>query len=104
MSRRGTSGSLSRGRAGLSCVLMVSESYKLRAEATSGSIRQGPGLGWLPRLAQDGDRVGVMLDHVFRDDALLDVVVGGDLVHHLEHQVLDDDLQAPRPHVAGQGF
>src|SRR5262249_3835438 len=56
------------------------------------------------RLSEDRDRVRMVLDEVPRDDAFLDVVVRGDLVHHVEHQVFDDDLQAPRPDVPGQGF
>ena len=35
-------------------------------------------------------------DHVLGDDALADVALGRDLVHHVEHDVLEDGAQAPR--------
>src|SRR5512139_2317605 len=35
-------------------------------------------------------------DHVFGDDALADVALRRDLVHHVEHDVLEDGAKAPR--------
>ena len=47
------------------------------------------------RLAlQHEHRIGSLLDHLLADDALFDVVAGGDLVHQVEHRVLEDGAQA----------
>src|SRR5512141_2207408 len=36
-------------------------------------------------------------DHVLGDDAPADVALGRDLVHHVEHDMLEDRAQTPRP-------
>src|SRR6185295_11623923 len=76
MSRSGTSGSVSTGRLAFSRDFMDSDFLWC-----SGGVETGRGGPPLSRFAEDRDGVRVMLDHVPRDDALLDVVVGGDLVH-----------------------
>src|ERR1700687_1909595 len=97
MSRSGTSGRLS--NAGV-----VRAAVFIWVLASFGLPDAGRGLAPLPRLAKDRDWVRVVLDDVFGDDAFLDVVVRRDLVHHVEHEVFDDDLQSPGADVSGQGL
>src|SRR5215831_7114755 len=106
MSRSGTSGSVSVCREALSEDFMGFFNSN-PAAGISGSRPPGRGPGWpcrLSRLAQNRDGVRVVLDHVSGDDALLDVIVGRDLIHDIEHQILDDDLESPRADVARERF
>src|SRR5215468_10500511 len=80
MSRSGTSGRLSNARLVWSVGFIGCPVSSLPRVAMPGGRARRP----LPRLAQDRDRIRVVLDHVPSDDAFLDVVVGGDLVHHVE--------------------
>src|SRR3990172_5873744 len=43
-------------------------------------------------------------DHVFGDDALLDVALGRDLVHDVQHDVLEYGTKPPRPRLAHDGL
>src|SRR5450759_2808262 len=49
---------------------------------------------FLAGFPEDRDRFGAILDRLLGDHALFDLFVGGHLIHHLEHQLFDDHLQA----------
>src|SRR6266542_1668595 len=104
MSRSGTSGRTSPVRVVISFDLMelLVLPWPRRRRTARGAASKGGEA--LPRLAENRDGVRVVLDHVLGNDAFLDVLVRRDLVHHVEHEVLDDDLQTPCPDVPGESF
>src|SRR5688500_7367972 len=59
--------------------------------------RAGAGLS---RLLDDGDGLLLRLYHLARDDALANLLLTGERVHQVEHDVLDDHPQAARPDLA----
>src|SRR5712664_1489170 len=61
---------------------------------------RGNGLGGLLFLLGDEDRAILVEDDFAGDDALLQARQRGQLVHHLEHDLLEHRAQAPRPGAA----
>src|SRR5919198_1394357 len=57
-------------------------------------------LGGLGRLLEQDDRLLPVGDDLLRDEYLLDVRLRRDVVHHVQHDVLHDGPQAPRPGLA----
>src|SRR5439155_2508757 len=104
MSRNGTSGRTSPDRVAISfdvMELLVLPGPRRRQTARGAASK---GREALPRLAENRDGVRVVFDHVLGDDAFLDVLVRADLVHHFEHEVLDEVLQTPCPDVPRQSL
>ena len=53
-------------------------------------------------LFDDGDRLLLRLYHLARDDALPNLLLAGQRVHQVEHDVLDDHAQAARANLPAQ--
>src|SRR3954470_12849538 len=91
MSRRGTSGRISRflvtnDDAAISLALIL---FLVRPRSTSSA-----------GLLVQHDRLDPAPDDLLVDEDLLDVPLRGDGVHEVEHQLFQDDAQAARAHVA----
>src|SRR4028119_2475775 len=85
MSRRGTRGRFSR------FLLMNGEAILLSLRALACVPRRPPAsAGFLVQ----HDRLHAACHDLFVDHALLDVALRGDVVHQVQHQLLEDDAQA----------
>ena len=58
----------------------------------------------LPRFFEDRERCATALNHFARDYKFFDLLIGGQHVHHVEHQLFQDHAQAAGTHLAGKGL
>src|SRR5437667_394340 len=61
-------------------------------------------LSGLGRLLEQDDRLLLVGDDLLRDENFLDVRLRGDVVHHVQHDVLHDGPQAARPRLPFEGL
>src|SRR6266571_7198954 len=52
----------------------------------------------LARLLQKGEDDFLVFDHLVRDEEFLYLLLGRELVHNVQHKILEDDLQSSRAH------
>src|SRR5262245_61436882 len=102
MSRSGRSGSDLRAGGAPVCVtrdfLGSSSSRKIPMVLSSAE----PGSGGLRFLLEHQERLAPLLDHLLADHALLDVIARGDVVHQVEHHILEDRAKPARAGLARQ--
>src|SRR5580704_1414396 len=81
-------------------IIMCGKTTTFR-KGTTGSVSYWSMRNWeLAGLLNDGDRLLFRLYHLARDDALPNLLLTRQGVHQLEHDVLDDHPQPPRPDLA----
>src|SRR5262249_13063098 len=97
-----------KGRSGTRCVLPPGASSRLSFLSFRNSIgsplpdRSTTALRRLRGLLVQDDGLLVLGDDLLGDQHLLDVRLRGNVVHHIEHRILENRPQAARPRLAAQ--